>query len=91
MTTEPIKLLESNNHWTVLNNFIYCSDGLGVGYLIITVGSGSRAFANENCSPGLAFDHFSQMPGVCPGGMRAAGIGSHMKQIIYLHENVPAL
>ena len=51
-----------------INVFIYWSGGLGAGYLIVIVETGSGAFANENCPQGRAFDQFFQTPGVCPEG-----------------------
>ena len=39
----------------------------GVGHLTVIVGTGVGVFTNENCLLGRAFDHFSQMPGVCSG------------------------
>ena len=38
----------------------------GTGHLIVIVGTGGGAFANENCLRGRAFYHFFQTPGVCP-------------------------
>ena len=58
----------------------------GAGHLTIIVGTGGGAFDNKNCPQDRAFEQFFQMPrvcpGVCPGGMLAAGIDSH----ISLHE-----
>ena len=56
--------------------------GWRAGHFTIIVGTGDGAFANKNCPQGRAFEQFFQMPGVCPGvcprGMLAAGIDSHM-------------
>ena len=38
------------------NVFVYRSDALGAGHLTIEVGMGGRAFANENCPQGRAFN-----------------------------------
>ena len=52
------------------------------GHLTTTEGTGDGAFANKNCPQGWAFEQFFQMPGVfpgvCPGGMLAAGTDSHI-------------
>ena len=49
------------------------------GHLTTTEETGVGAFANKNCPQGRAFEQFFQMPGVCPGGMLAAGIDSHIR------------
>ena len=51
------------------------------GHLNTTEGTGGGAFANKNCPQGRAFEFFQMSgvcPGVCPGGMLAAGIDSHI-------------
>ena len=55
------------------NNFVYWSDGLGAGHLVIMVGTRGGAFAIENCPQGRSFEHFFQMPGGLPGGGDARG------------------
>ena len=47
---------------------VHWSAGLGSGHLIVIVGMGGGAFANESRPQGRAFDQFFPMPGVCPGG-----------------------
>ena len=51
------------------NTFVHWSDGLGCLAFHYHSGNGGRAFANENCPPGRASDHFFQMPRVFPGGI----------------------
>ena len=51
------------------------------GHLTTTEGTGGGAFANKNCPQGWAFEQFFQMPGVCSGGMLAAGTDSHINPI----------
>ena len=51
---------------------------LGAGHLTIIVGTGGGVFTNKDRPQGRAFEQFFQMPGVCPGGMLAAGIDSHI-------------
>ena len=51
------------------NTFVHWSDGLGGLAFHYHSGNGGRAFANENCPPGRASDHFFQMPRVFPGGI----------------------
>ena len=70
----------------------------GAGYLTVIVETGGGTFANESCPQGQAFDHFSNArgfarglpwglpgacPGVCPGEMLAAGIDSHITEILF--------
>ena len=50
----------------------------GAGHLTIIVETGGGAFTNKNCPQGRAFEQFFQMPGVCPGGMLAAGTDWHI-------------
>ena len=54
----------------------------GAGHMTIIVGTGGGAFANKSCPQGRAFEQFFKCPGVCPGGMLAAGIDSHIRLII---------
>ena len=52
------------------------------GHLTHHSRNGGGAINNKNCPQGRAFDKFFQVPGVCPrvcpGGMLAAGIDSHI-------------
>ena len=51
------------------------------GHLTTTEGTGSGAFANNNCPQGREFEKNSNvrdMPGGLPGGMLAVGIDSHI-------------
>ena len=46
--------------------------------MTILVGTTGGASANKNYPQGRTFEQFSQVPGVCPGGMLAARIDSHI-------------
>ena len=50
------------------------------GHLITTEGTGDGTFAGKNSPQGWAghLNNFFKCPGVCPGGMLAAGIDSHI-------------
>ena len=57
-------------------------------HLTILVGLGGRAFARNSCTPGPAFNHFFQIPGVSlgRGGMLVAG--SSLEKGMIFKENL---
>ena len=69
--------------WQPITLYIIDRMDWRAGHLTTTEGTGGGTFANKNCPQGRAFEQFFQMPGVypgvCPGGMLAAGIDSHLK------------